>query len=73
MSSEQSLGTRPAWWFKITTKKKESIDLVGYVDADYAGFLVDKKTPQICSLSWTLFDILGNQETTLSCHVHSRS
>ena len=23
MSSEQSLGIRPGWWFKATTKKKE--------------------------------------------------
>jgi len=47
--------------------------LVGYADADYVGFLVDRKSTSCGSFSWTLFGILGNQETILCCHVHSRS
>ena len=51
-----------------------NFNLIGYADADYAGFLVDRKSSSgMASCSGTLFGILGNQETTLRCHVHSRS
>ena len=49
-----------------------NFDLIGYADADYTGFLVDrKKHIRYGSLLRTLFGVLGNQEITLSCYVHS--
>ena len=57
-----------------------NFDLIGYANADYAGFLIDRKSTSRMAhflghylVSWALFGLLGNQETTLRCHVHSRS
>ena len=47
-----------------------NFDLVGYADADYAGFLVDRKSTSGMAHFFCL-GVLGNQETTFSCYVHS--
>jgi len=50
-----------------------NFDLVGYADADYASFLVHRKSTSGMAHFLGPCLYLGNQKTTLCCHVHSRS
>jgi len=50
-----------------------NFDLVGYTNADYTGLLVNRKSASGMAHFLGPYGILGNQESTLCCHVHSKS
>jgi hypothetical protein len=53
--------------------KEAHFELIGYLDADYAGYKVDRKSTTGMSIPWTVPCLLVFNETKFCCTIHGRN